>query len=132
KWSNHQSSPEGEPLIAMKDSDILNDILWLAIEDFSGLWEILWDLKSHYPTMPESERKAAALRGVRELLHGNSIELYSCSEPAGEPQNLSGKSGDAALADLRNWVEPVPGAISVRISATDSGRRTLTGDKRTQ
>ena len=115
----------------MKEPDILNDILWLAIEDVSGLWEVLWDLKSHYPTMPENERKAISLHTVRELIQRKWIELYSCKEPGGEPKKLPDESVDTTLIDPRNWQEPKPGIISIRIGATDAGRRALTGDKQT-
>lgn len=114
----------------MKESEILNDILWLAIEDISGLWEVLWDLKSHYPTMLGNERHAIALRTVQELINRNWIEVYSCKEPGGEPHKLAASDFDTILLDAKNWLEPVPGGISIRIGATDAGRSALTGDKR--
>ena len=112
----------------MKEPEILNDVLWLAIEDVSGLWEVLWDLKSHYPTMPDHERQSVALRTVRELINRNWIELYSCKEPGGEPRKLAEPDFDTLLLDTKNWSEPVPGGISIRIGATDTGRSALTGD----
>lgn len=114
----------------MKESEILNDVLWLAIEDVSGLWEVLWDLKSHYPTMPDKERQDIALRTVRELIDRDWIELYSCKEPGGEPLKLAESDFDTILLDAKNWSEPVPGSISFRIGATDTGHSALTGNNR--
>lgn len=111
----------------MKDPDIKNDVLWLAIEDISGLWEVLWDLKSHYPTMSEAERKASAIDAVRELIQSRLIEVYSCREPAGDPKKMADSAVEQALLDSKNWQEPDAGAVSIRIGATDAGRRELTG-----
>lgn len=114
----------------MKERDILNDVLWLAIEDVSGLWEVLWDMKARYPTMVEDERKAVALRAVRDLIRREWIELYSRKEPGGEPLKLPQTGLDTVLGDAGNWREPEPGTISIRIGATDAGRRVLTGGDR--
>lgn len=110
----------------MKSPEILDDVLWLAIEEASGLWEVLWDLKPKYPTVSEEERFAEASKAVSELVSRGWVEVYRSREPSGALEPVPPSSVGSLLADRANWEEPRNGDTSIRIAATDRGRRKLT------
>lgn len=96
-------------------------ILWLAIEDFAGLWEVVWQLRSIRPETPEPGLRESAVEIVTDFLRRGWIDLYKCQEPYGELRKIP--SGDAAslLAQEASWNEPSADSISIRVGATPSG-----------
>ena len=109
--------------------EVLTRILWLAVEGDSGLWEVLWDLTAHYPDLPAQEREALAWKGVAELVGRKWIRVCSCVEPGGSLSSLSEAQIKAALAEKRSWRAPAKGGVSIRITATDSGRAEVSASK---
>ena len=42
--------------------------LWLAIEDYSGLWEVVWELRKLRPDASEAELRRDAAHAVSALV----------------------------------------------------------------
>jgi hypothetical protein len=101
-------------------ADLLPIVLWLAIEDYSGLWEVLWELNTRFPKESITNRDRAR-ETVRELLRRRLVDLYWSEEPYGDPIRIPFQEAEAVLDDERNWEEPVPKDRSVRIGATETG-----------
>jgi hypothetical protein len=102
-------------------SDTERTALWLAIEDYSGLWEVVWELRAKDPARDEGELRGVALTAVRALLNSRLVDLYRCEEPYGELFKMSLPDAQEVLADSRSWDEPAKHAISIRIGATPVG-----------
>ena len=110
----------------MTDDQVLRALLWLAIEDYAGLWETVWELNGADPA-PADEHLAAARRAVPQMLDRGWISVHRSVEPDGELTELSDAEARLALADDRSWSEPTTGSTSIRISATPDGERAYEG-----
>lgn len=101
--------------------DALRAVLWAALEDYVGLWEVVWELNSLEASEGSSPTKLA--RSVtRELDARGWVEFYQCLEPDGEMIPLD-EPISRLLDDDDSWAEPESGAVSIRMSATDQGKR---------
>jgi hypothetical protein len=107
----------------MKISPMERKVLWAAIEDYVGLWEIIWELASSCPEIPESDRKSFAERAVRCLIARNCLQLYERSEIGGKEQLVSRARWDELLSDEANWGEPSSRSIEVLLGATNAGEK---------
>lgn len=105
----------------MKISSVERKILWAAIEDYAGLWELVWELASSCPEIPEPERKAVAERIVTELLEHGCIELYERHELGGREGLVPKGRWEELLSNELNWHEPAVGSTQVLVGATPFG-----------
>lgn len=107
----------------MSTSELLKCILWLAIEDYSGLWEVVWEINSRYGELSETERLVLARQVVRDLASRGWVALYRCQEPYGDMVPLSPEEYDEVLLNPANWEPPTADSVSIRIGATEAGER---------
>ncbi len=97
-------------------------ILWLAIEDYSGLWEVVWQLRSLRPEDPNDALIQRAKDVVAELLQRNWADLFHCEEPYGKLSKISPDEAAASLSQASVWEEPKVGEVSIRIGVTSAGQ----------
>lgn len=103
----------------------MNDIkpvLWLAIEDYSGLWEAVWQLRGLHSKATEEALTARAKVALRELLARDLVKLYRCQEPYGDMSEVQGSDVNSLLAADESWREPSVGDVSIRFGATPAGQ----------
>ena len=101
-----------------------NRILWASIEDYTGLWELVWGLSADYPHMSEAGRRAVAERIVRDLLARGCIELYERQhQVSGNEELVPKERRDDLLRDQANWREPSSESVELLVAATDFGER---------
>lgn len=96
-------------------------ILWLAIEDYSGLWEAAWQLQTDHPDFDSAHAATRAKTVVNELLERGFVRLYRCQEPYGELSVVDNEQVHDVLAEPANWVEPEPESMSIRFGVTPAG-----------
>lgn len=108
----------------MNDS---REILWLAVEDYSGLWEAVWQLRAHHSEVGDDDLLRRARVALAILVERRLVELYRCQEPYGELSLIDGAEAPQVLADDRSWIEPGPKDVSIRFSATPVGERRTRG-----
>lgn len=94
-------------------------LLWQAVEDYGGLWESPWELRTLYPSASEESLVLEATKVVSELLAMGLVEFYYCQEPYGEMRLIPDAKGFELLSTSDVWKVPPPGAVSVRFSATE-------------
>jgi hypothetical protein len=93
-------------------------ILWAAIEDYAGLWEVVWEFGNEIPPIPFGIIQATVL----SFFNQGYIELFRCKEPYGEVTKIDDGCMDI-LSDKANWDPPNQLSLfSIRISATESGK----------
>jgi hypothetical protein len=107
----------------MTISAVERKILWAAIEDFAGLWELVWELATICPKVAEPDRRSVAERTVRDLLERSCIELYVRSEIGGNEQLVPRARWDQLLSNEANWLEPSTSSIEVLVGATGVGEK---------
>jgi hypothetical protein len=103
------------------DEDVL---LWAAIEDYAGLWEAVWELRSLHPDWDEAALRDRARSIIEQFLRSDMIQLFRCQEPYGEMVAVEPAAAQSVLADPRCWEPPEFKGISVRFGATDAGATT--------
>ena len=103
-------------------------MLWACVEDYAGLWELVWELNTQFPNYAASDREAAARHGVAALVETGLVKLYRCQEPYGELTELDAAGAEAAVASRKNWEAPANNAVSIRAGATDQGKTAYLAD----
>jgi len=98
-------------------------ILWAAIEDYAGLWELPWELVTTAPDAPLAGRLPLAREILKVLLARDCVALYRGTDFDGEQTAIPAGETGRILAMDENWLEPRPKAVQVRVAATAAGRR---------
>ena len=101
-----------------------HDILWMATDDWTGLWEVAWSLQTLWPELrgEPAEQKGRAL--LSELLDDGLIYLCFFGE-GNKEKRVSRQKAHELLNDPENW-EPPEGFIEhVRFAATEEGERRM-------
>jgi hypothetical protein len=104
-----------------RDDQLIRVLLWLAIEDYAGLWEAVWELNTRRPETPESENRRAAEQVLRELLGAGHVRLFRSREPYEDVTPISTAQADTVLGQDESWAEPVRDGTSIRFGATPAG-----------
>jgi hypothetical protein len=103
---------------------ILNElhriILFLGIEDTSGLWEIPWE--PQFFDLPSHQRIERARSSLEDLLAHRYVKLYRCQEPDRLPiEEINEEKWSNALSNPEHWKAPGRDSISVRFETTEDG-----------
>ena len=100
-------------------------VLWAAIEDYCGLWELPWEIRSIHPSMTVAESQPKALEALLSLLGKGYVELLYCEEPYGSLTALDSEDYLHILQKPYYWEVPMPGTQAIRVSATKEGEALL-------
>ena len=104
--------------------DILKAILWASIEDYCGLWELVWEINSLNLNLPQKESQYAALQCMLYLTSKDFVRLFYCQEPYGKMTEIDDiNSYPNLLHNSKAWAPPLPKARSIRVAATKAGER---------
>lgn len=101
--------------------DFIKVLLWACIEDYAGLWELLWEVNSKFPELTDAEKKCMSLEALQLLIEKDFIRLYRCKEPYGKLSELEASVALVALTKEKNWVAPELADVSIRAGATQKG-----------
>ncbi len=96
-------------------------ILWAAMEDYAGLWESVWELRSLHPDLDTPTLEARAKEIIEALFADGFLDLYWCDEPYGDMTLIDRAEGPRLLDIEQHWHVPDNGTVAVRFSATDAG-----------
>ena len=105
----------------MSHSSLLMHALWLGIEDFSGLWEVEWELNVRHEAGRGGVNRVAALGLVFELYERGWVELFRCQEPYGALDVVPRDEVRGLLVSAASWEEPTAHGVSVRFGTTEAG-----------
>lgn len=97
-------------------------VLWLAVEDYAGLWEAVWELRTRHPSLDTEILLGRARDQLIRLVDRDLVQLYRCVEPYGSMTDVERQEAIGLLRLDRNWSEPEPGSVSIRFGATPAGR----------
>jgi len=104
--------------------ELIYKALWLSIEDYAGLWELVWEINSASPdsvgTVNENRAKAIAL----ELVGRGWVTLYRAHGANGAVRPLPDSVAESLLNDPDSWLPPEDlDAETLRLGATDAGEK---------
>ncbi len=78
----------------------VTDLLELEVlDDYYGLWEILWAMQAEFPNHDEAVRRDAAQAGLAALVRKGNIMVYRGLSFTGEEQLVPDPEIESALAD---------------------------------
>jgi len=97
-------------------------VLWASVEDFVGLWEVVYLLAGGCPDVAEDERPSVARATVGALLERGYVRLWRREGSWGRPELLAGEQVADVLAEDIHWRAPAPGGPNVLLASTAEGR----------
>ena len=102
----------------------LKKVLWASIEDYCGLWELVWEINTLHPALSSKASQHIALQCMLQLISKDLVELFYCQEPYGEMIAITDKSRyPELLQNPKIWTPPMTGSRSIRVSATGDGEK---------
>jgi hypothetical protein len=108
----------------MSREDIRAALLRLSVDDWTGLWEILWFIQTMYPDLESDRKREVALDALRSLLGMGLVRLVYFEEVGNKEEMISQDDYDDVLALERSWAPPeIAFGRHVRFVATDAGRK---------
>jgi hypothetical protein len=97
-----------------------------AVEDWSGLYEIIWDYDARCAGATESEKLQAGIGAVLDLLTAGFIEVaFAPGWPPPRYDPVPADQCPAVIRDPQSWRPPAerPNASFFAIGATEIGRQ---------
>ena len=102
-------------------------------EDYTGLYELIWELNSKFPEATLGEKYGAAERASRKLLDLGWVRLYRTDLSWQRFEELDTPSAKEALSDptswypVQSWVSEGEGVLIV-FAATEAGEQAYLDD----
>lgn len=108
----------------MDRKDILRPILWATIEDFVGLWDILWEVNTILPNEDKNLNKSKIKKILKCYFKRELINFYS--GVWGENDSfieLDYKDALKMLDQQKYWTGPSIHSTYLAISSTEKGEK---------
>jgi hypothetical protein len=96
-------------------------ILDLAVDDFVGLWELLWRANTVAPAIEETVRRTEVQKALAALLEREAVSLFEGSRFAGEECQIPRERALRLINEPVTWDAVGPGEHHIRAGATVSG-----------
>ena len=98
-------------------------ILDLAVDDFTGLWELVWRADTVFASVAPTERLRMLQAEVTALVEGRFLDVFEGTRFGGDEQTVAPSTAVILLAEPKSWEPPPVGArMHYRIAATPKGR----------
>jgi hypothetical protein len=108
----------------MKLISATNAILDLAVDDYTGLWEVVAAMREIYPNHNDLDLKDTAVNAIKQLLKDDYIHIYQGDNFSGEETKLKPAKACAALSDEKYWAwEAAELREHIRLAATGKGEK---------
>jgi hypothetical protein len=104
--------------------DIRDSILEFAVDDYVGLWELVWRARSVSGTESNDKSlRARVLAELKNLLSSGDVALYRGLTFNGDEALFTLQGALDHLDDDGNWLSPAPGVTHLRVGVKPSGER---------
>lgn len=103
--------------------DIVYKILWSTIEDFVGLWEILWELNSVLPENSRKENQDISKKILRYFLEQNLVIIYVSKWGSDELEAKDFNEALNLIEDEKFWNAPYINELCIKIGNTEKGEK---------
>lgn len=102
---------------------IVYKILWSTIEDYVGLWEILWELNSELPENCQRENQDISKKIVRYFLDQNLVTFYVSKWGSDELEAKDYRESLNLIENEKLWEAPAINELCVKIGNTEKGEK---------
>lgn len=103
--------------------DVAYKILWSTIEDYVGLWEILWELNSLFPENGQKENQVRAKQILKHFLEQNLVTFYMSTWGSDKLTELQFKEASKMLNGEKYWQAPQKNEQCIKIGNTEKGEK---------
>lgn len=110
----------------MISKSIISKVLWSTIEDFSGLWEILWELNS---LEIKRNRKSTAIIILKYLYKQNLIKFYFNRWGTDKLTEVDKQEVQNLFNKEQYWKAPNFGETCIKVGSTLKGEEYYNNDK---
>lgn len=100
---------------------VLIKILLSTIEDYTGLWEIIWEFNSFTPSQVDEEKKKQAKAILVSLLDQEFVSFYTCKWGSDHREKLSSLAARALMDIDENWNPPKLNDECILVGSTEKG-----------
>lgn len=97
----------------MTDLDAM--ILDLANDDYTGLWEFIWQAEAARDGIRRDEIRATLGLAIERLILAGKLEIFRGVSFTGEEQPISGNQAHSVLANPRSWEPAAAGEAHIRV-----------------
>ena len=105
--------------------EISKKILWSGIEDYTGLWEIYWELNSAYAGLSETEKRQILCKLLISFVDQNWVTLFWCKEPYGELTTIENSVVKDILSNPLVFNEPDSENFAIRFKTSQLGEEAM-------
>jgi hypothetical protein len=106
----------------MDKKDLLRPILWATIEDFVGLWEILWEVDNIFANKEIDSNKSTVKTILKCFFEQELINFYSAVWGESDDFIELGRDEVLEMLDHENyWQAPAINDFYIAVSATEKG-----------
>lgn len=103
--------------------DIVYKILWGTIEDFVGLWEILWEINSLLPQKSQEENQENIKKILCYFLEQNLVTFYLNRWGSDELEELKSDEALKILKEEKYWNPPAINQLCIKVGSTEKGEK---------
>jgi hypothetical protein len=107
----------------MSLSDLQKRMLISGIEDYTGLWEVCWEVKALNEELSDSAVVSLAQEVVKKLLQQRRIELFWCNWPSFDVIPIGQAQREDILSNKTYWQASLENTQSVCYGTTDDGEK---------
>lgn len=105
----------------MLTKEILYKILWSTIEEFTGLWEIHWELNSLFPQNSSEENREIGKKILIYFLETDFIRIYFDKWGVDKLKAVDKLDEVKVLNDNKFWEAPLINEICIKAGCTVKG-----------
>jgi hypothetical protein len=104
---------------------VTREILWAAVDDWTGLWEAVWGIQTMWPDLVGKPAQEMAHSVLTELLARGLVYLCFFDESTSVERRVAGKEASRLLNVAENWQAPSNSDNQLRFAATEAGQQEL-------
>lgn len=102
--------------------DIIYRILWSAIEDYVGLWEIKWEFNSILSANGK-ESTESIKRILQYFLENGLVKFYYNKWGSNEVQEIENDEAFKLLNEEKYWEAPEMNNTCLKVGSTEKGEK---------
>jgi hypothetical protein len=106
----------------MRLSALQAEVLDLGIDDYYGLYEVVWMFRTLFPDKQEQELETMAQNAVRDLLQMGLIQLYYY-DGRSNSNLIASEEIEEVLSKAQSWQPSALGTTGVWYAATEKGEQ---------
>jgi len=103
------------------NSSITNTILWATIEDFAGLWEILWEVNISLSDKNETQNKELTKETLTHFLNKGFVKCYRSTWGIDDLVEISSTKAIEFLDEENYWQPPKLDDPCLKFGCTEEG-----------